>query len=100
VSLPTARGKQDSSAQGRRMILIYKSNMHPGSTLNSEQCTVKADRATRRRWLGTTLKQLDQHQATSSPPPETQYDEEMQEQHTYHHISKVNNLPAAVEPHH
>lgn len=76
----TAGGKQDSSAQGRRMILIYKSNMHPGSTLNPEQCTSKADRATRRRWLGTTLKQPDQHQATASPPPEQHYDEEMQEQ--------------------
>ncbi len=45
----TAGGKQDNSAQGRRMILIYKSNMHPGSSLNSEQCTSKADRTDRRR---------------------------------------------------
>ncbi len=26
----TARGRQDWSAQGRRMVLIYKTNMHPG----------------------------------------------------------------------
>jgi len=51
-----AGGKQDNNAQGRRMILIYKTNMHPGSTLNSEQCTSKTDRTARRRWLGTTLK--------------------------------------------
>jgi len=52
-------GKQYNNEQGRRMILIYKTNMHPGSYLNPEQCTTKADRADRRRWLGTTLKQLN-----------------------------------------
>ena len=67
--------------QHRSLVLVYKINMHPGSTMNPEQCTTKADRAAMRRWLGTTLKQLDQHQATASPPPEQHYDEEMQEQH-------------------
>ena len=39
-----------------------------------------------RRWLTTTLNQLDHHQATVSPPPEKQCDEEMQEQqHTPSH---------------
>jgi hypothetical protein len=54
-----AGGKQDNNAPGRRTILIYKTNMHPGSTLNPELCTAKADRIARRRWLTTTLKQLD-----------------------------------------
>jgi hypothetical protein len=76
----TTGGKHDIITQRRRRILIYKTNMHPGSTLNPEQCTTKADRAARRRWLGTTIKQLDQHQATTSPLPEQHYDEEMQEQ--------------------
>ena len=79
----TAGGKQDGSAQGRRIILIYKTNMHPGSTLNPELYTAKADRIARRRWLTTTLGQLDQHQATVSPPPKQHYDEVMKEkQHT------------------
>ena len=61
------------------MVLIYKTNMQPGSIMNPEQCTTKADRNARKRWLVTTLQQLDQHQDTTSPPPEHQHDEEMQE---------------------
>jgi len=73
----TAGGKQDGNAQGRKMILIYKTNMHPGSTFNPEQCTTKADRIAMRRWLGATLQQLDQHQPTASSPQEQHYDEEI-----------------------
>jgi len=51
----TAGGKQDNNAQGRRMVLIYKTNMHPGSILDPEQCTSKVDRNARKRWLTTTL---------------------------------------------
>ena len=54
--------------------------MHPGSTLNPEKCTAKADRTTRKHLPTTTLKQLDQHQATTSPPSEHHHDEEMHEQ--------------------
>jgi hypothetical protein len=75
-----ARGKQDNNAQGRRRILIYKTNMYSGSTMNPEQCTSKVDRNARKRWLITTLQQLDQNQDTSNPPPEYEQDEEMQEQ--------------------
>ncbi len=35
----TTGGKQDGSAHGRRMVLIYKTNMHPGLISNPEQCT-------------------------------------------------------------
>ncbi len=79
----TTGGKQDGIAQGRRMILIYKTSMHPGSILNPEQCTAKADRNAKKRWLSATLQQMDQHQPTVSPPPEREHDEKMQEkQHT------------------
>ena len=43
----TAGEKQDNNAKGRRMVLIYKTNMHPGSILNPEQCTSKVDRNAR-----------------------------------------------------
>jgi hypothetical protein len=45
----TSGGKQNNKVYGRRMILIYKTNMHPGSILNPEQCTSKADRIARKR---------------------------------------------------
>ena len=76
----TAGGEQDGIAQGRRMVLICKANMHPGSILNPEQCTAKVDRNAMKRWLSATLQQMDQHQATASPPHEHEHDEEMQEQ--------------------
>ena len=66
-----ARGKQDNSAHIRRMVLICKTNMHPVSIPNPEQCTPMVDRNARKRWLTTTMRQLDQHQDTASPPPDT-----------------------------
>jgi hypothetical protein len=62
------------------MVFIYKTNMHPGSILNPEQCTTKVGQNARKRWLNATLQQMDHHQATASPPPEHEHDEEMQEQ--------------------
>ena len=62
------------------MILIYKTNIHPGSILNPEQSTTKVDRNAKKRWLSATLQQMDQHQAIASPPIEHEHDEEMQEQ--------------------
>ena len=76
----TAVGKQDNNAHGRRMVLIYKTKMHPGSILNPEQCTTKMDRSNRKRWLTATLQQMDQHQATTGQPHEHAHDEEIQEQ--------------------
>jgi len=63
------------------MVLIYQTNMHPGSILNLEQCTTKLDRNAKKRWLIATLQQMDQQQATASPPLKHEQDEEMQEQH-------------------
>ena len=51
----TSGGKQDNIAHGRRMVLIYRTNMHPESKLNPEQCTKKVDRNAKKRWLITTL---------------------------------------------
>ena len=51
----TSRGKQDTIAHGRRMVLIYRTNMHPESKLNPEHCTKKVDRNAKKRWLITTL---------------------------------------------
>ncbi len=62
------------------MILIYETNMHPGSTMNPEQCTTKVDRNARKRWLITTMQHMYKHQDTASPTPEREQDEEMQEQ--------------------
>jgi hypothetical protein len=76
----TSGGKQDCNAHGRRMVLIYKTNMHPGSIPNPEQCTTKVDRNARKRRLITTLHHLDLQQDTTSPPPELEQVEEMQEQ--------------------
>ena len=37
----TARGKQNPSKQGRRIILIYKSYMYSEASLDIERCTLK-----------------------------------------------------------
>jgi len=51
----TVGEKQDNNAHGRRMVLIYKTNMHPESILNPVKCTLNVDRNARKRWLTTTL---------------------------------------------
>jgi hypothetical protein len=76
----TTRGKQDSIARRMRIILIYNTIMHPGSDPNPEQSRAKVDRNAMKRWLTTTLQQLDQHKDTTSPPPKYVQDEEMQQQ--------------------
>jgi hypothetical protein len=75
------------------MMLIYKTNMHPGSTLNPEQCTSKVDRNARKRWLTTTLQQLDQHQDTTIPPPEHEQVEEMQKEQQATPQQQGDDLP-------
>ena len=50
VDTPTTLGKkQDPSKQGRRMILIYKTNMHTRASLNPTQCTQRTDRNARQK---------------------------------------------------
>ncbi len=39
----TSGGKHDSSKQGLRNILIYKSYMYKEATLDPERCTQKSD---------------------------------------------------------
>jgi len=43
----TTGGKQDPSMQGRRMVLIYKTSMRSGSSLNPAQCMQRTDRNAR-----------------------------------------------------
>ncbi len=85
--LATLGGKQDGSKQGKRMILIYKSNMHSTSSMNPTQCTQRTDRNARQKWLITTLRQLEQYQPTTDPPTHFNSDADMgdQEQPTQHH---------------
>ena len=40
----TAGGTQDTSMQGRRMVIFYMTIMHLGLFLNPTQCTQKTDR--------------------------------------------------------
>jgi hypothetical protein len=76
----TSGGKQDPSMQGKRMVLIYNTIMHSGSSLNPTQCTQRSDRNARQRWLITTLQQLEQYKPTADPPPPLNIDAEMEEQ--------------------
>jgi len=81
VDIPaTLGGKQDSSKQGRRIILIYKSSMHAGSIMNPAQCTQRTDRNSRQKWIITTLQQLEQYQPTPDPPIQFNTDADMGEQ--------------------
>ena len=57
----TTGGKQDSSMQVNRMVIIYKTNMHLGSSLNPAQCMQRSSRTARQRWLITTLQHLKQY---------------------------------------
>ena len=47
----TAGGKQNPFLQGRRVMLIYKTHMHPEASLNPEHCTPKSDARARNTWL-------------------------------------------------
>ena len=38
-----ARGKQNPYLQERRVMMIYKTHMHPNASLNPEQCTVESN---------------------------------------------------------
>ena len=54
----TTGGKQDPTMQSRRVIFIYRTNMHSDSSLNPAQCTQRSICNARQRWLITTLQQL------------------------------------------
>ena len=76
----TSGGKQDPSIHGKRMVLIYRTNMHSGSSLNPTQRMQRSDRNARQRWLITTLQQLEQYQPTSDPPTQFNTNAEMGDQ--------------------
>jgi len=63
----TAGGKQQMSAQGRRMVLLYRSSMHACSAMSPEICRGMLVKNAKLRWLNNTLYELDQHQPTTSP---------------------------------
>jgi len=72
-------GKSIPSAQRRRIILVYKTTMHPEAHLNSALCGVKANPRTMNTCLIGTLRQLDQYLSTTSPPTCSTKDTEMEE---------------------
>jgi len=57
----TAGRKQHMSAQGRRMVLIYRTNMHASSSMSPEMCTRQSNKNARQRWLIHTLEHFEQH---------------------------------------
>jgi hypothetical protein len=46
-----AGGKQDSSKEGRRSILVYKSYMYSKASLDPERCTFNIDKKARNQWV-------------------------------------------------
>ena len=73
----TMGGRHIPNTQRRKMILVYKTSMHPESQLNSTPCGIKADPRTTYTWLIGTLRRLEQYPPTTSPPPRFNEDAEM-----------------------
>ena len=63
----TAGGKHNPSLQGRRVMLIYKTHMHPESSLDPEHCTPKSNARARSSWLHAHIKIVDQYEDVYSP---------------------------------
>jgi hypothetical protein len=63
----TTGGKHNPSLLGRRVMLIYKSHMHPESSLDPEHCTPKLDAKARSIWLHNHNKIDDQYEDVYSP---------------------------------
>ena len=95
----TAGGKQDPSMQGKRMVLVYKTNMHSGLSLNPTQCTQRSDQNARQRWLITTLQQPEQYQPTADPPPPLNTDAEMEEQEQEQEHEQLQEQHGIHAPH-
>ena len=55
----TARGKHNPSLQGRRVMLIYRTHMHPEASLDPEHCTPKSDARAMSMWLHAHIKIVD-----------------------------------------
>ena len=67
----TAGGKQDSSKQGLRSILIYKSHMYKEASLDPERCTQKTDQKAKNLWVATQIRQLGHYEDVISPTTHT-----------------------------
>jgi len=76
----TAGGNQDSSKQGLRSILIYKSHMYTEASLDTKRCSHKSDQKTRNLWVANQIRQLGHYEDVSSPTIHTQ--EEYMEEDT------------------
>jgi hypothetical protein len=63
----TTGGKQNPALQGRRVLLIYKTHMHPEASLNPEACTPKSDVRARNSWIQVHIKCIDQYEDVYSP---------------------------------
>jgi hypothetical protein len=63
----TTGGKQNPSLIGRRIMLIYRTHMHPESSLDPEHCTPKSDARARSSWLRSHIKIVDQYEDVYSP---------------------------------
>ena len=72
-----AGGKQNMNLKGRRVLLIYKTAIHPESVITPEKCTTKADPMTRYRRIVNTASQLDQYQPDPGPENGHELDEDM-----------------------
>jgi hypothetical protein len=65
----TARGKHNPSLQRRRVMLIYKTHMHPEASLDPEHCKPKSDARAMSIWLHAHIKIVDQYEDVYSPEP-------------------------------
>jgi hypothetical protein len=68
----TTDGKHDSSKQGLRNILIYKSHMYKETTLDPERCSHKSDQKARNLWVANQIMNLGHYEDVSSPTNHTQ----------------------------
>ena len=69
--------------QGRRVILIYKAHMYKEATIDPEGCSHNADEKTKRSWLHTQLRQVDQHKDIDIPVRDQREDDTMEEAIAY-----------------
>ena len=78
----TAGRKHNPSLQGRHVMLIYKTHMHPEASLDPEHCTPKSDARARSSWLHAHIKTVEQYDDVCSPKP-NEGDTHMEEDTTH-----------------
>ena len=65
----TAGGKHNPYLHGRRDMLIYKTHIHPESSLDPEHCTPKSDAKARSNWLHARIKSSTRTKTSTSQSP-------------------------------